>query len=130
MVKLTMDTAPIDSSSGVPSDKSPAAKGSTPKAPLRRRVRRFFFRVWIPIVGLFTAYLFYSYRATGFDPRVLNSDQLVEVTETGDSITFIPGKTTGKVGLIFIPGSMVEPTAYAPLARTIAEGGFRVIIIK
>jgi hypothetical protein len=112
------------------SKSSTAPDSPKPKPSFRRRFRKFLFRVWLPIVGLFTAYLFYSYRATGFDPRVLASDRQIEVIDDGDSIRFLPASNARDGGLVFLPGSMVEPTAYAPLARRVAEAGYPVHILK
>ena len=50
------------------------------------------------------------------------------VTITQDKwITFTPVEET-ETGLIFYPGGLVEPTAYAPVLREIAENGVLVVI--
>ncbi len=50
------------------------------------------------------------------------------VTITQDKwIVFEPDKKT-ETGLIFYPGGLVEPTAYAPIMRQIADNGVLVII--
>ena len=50
------------------------------------------------------------------------------ITITQDKwIVFEPNKET-ETGLIFYPGGLVEPTAYAPILRQIAEKGVLVII--
>ena len=50
------------------------------------------------------------------------------VTSTQDKwIEFTPGEET-ETGLIFYPGGLVEPTAYAPILRKIAEDGVLVVI--
>lgn len=36
---------------------------------------------------------------------------------------------TSGVGLIFYPGALVEPSAYAPIARSVAKAGFRAAIV-
>jgi hypothetical protein len=52
-----------------------------------------------------------------------------KVTITQDKwIVFEPNKDT-ETGLIFYPGGLVEPTAYAPVLHQIAENGVLVIII-
>ncbi|HEX6060034.1 MAG TPA: alpha/beta family hydrolase, partial [Gemmatimonadaceae bacterium] len=40
------------------------------------------------------------------------------------------GARDGRVGLLFFPGALVDPVAYAPLARTVAEAGFDVVILE
>jgi hypothetical protein len=52
-----------------------------------------------------------------------------KVTVTQDKwITFTPLEK-GETGLIFYPGGLVEPTAYAPVLQKIAEEGVLVIIV-
>ena len=51
------------------------------------------------------------------------------VTVTQDKwITFTPVEKV-EIGLIFYPGGLVEPTAYAPILQRIAEEGVLVIIV-
>ena len=51
------------------------------------------------------------------------------VTVTQDKwISFTPYEM-GEIGLIFYPGGLVEPTAYAPILHKIAEEGVLVIIV-
>ena len=56
----------------------------------------------------------------------LDSTDRVTVTQ-GKSIAFTPVDKT-ETGLIFYPGGLVEPTAYAPVLRQIAENGVLVVI--
>jgi len=52
-----------------------------------------------------------------------------KVTVTQDKwITFTPVRM-GETGLVFYPGGLVEPTAYAPILQKIAEEGVLVIIV-
>ncbi len=44
-------------------------------------------------------------------------------------LTFSPLKAAPDTGLIFYPGARVAPQAYAPLAQSIAESGFLVVIV-
>lgn len=95
-----------------------------------RTVRKLFFRTWLALGAGFLFYLHYSYRASGFPLTVLETDARVAVTFTPDAITFVPTRQPDRAALIFIPGAMVEPTAYAPLARSVAERGHTAVIIK
>jgi pimeloyl-ACP methyl ester carboxylesterase len=99
----------------------------------RGRLRKFFIRAWLPIVTAFVIYLFVSYRARGFDAAILRSDQRVTVTDASGLLTLAPVDHTHAAtssSLIFIPGAMVDPTAYAPLAREVALRGHAVTIVK
>ncbi len=72
----------------------------------------------------------YSYQSRGFQKSVLQSDSLITVSENGANISFIPIENKRITGFIFYPGGMVDPKAYAPMARHLAENGFTVYIVK
>ena len=57
----------------------------------------------------------------------LQPDSQVQVT-TGPWITFQPASSNTDTGLIIYPGGRVDPRAYAPIARDIAEQGYLVVI--
>ena len=57
----------------------------------------------------------------------LQSDARVDVSENG-WITFSPSDGSPATGLILYPGGFVDPRAYAPVARLIAEQGYLVAI--
>lgn len=68
-------------------------------------------------------------QARGFDELALEDDAVVQVVVTDALIDFTPVVDTMGVGLIFYPGALVEPKAYSPLARAVAEAGYRATII-
>lgn len=57
----------------------------------------------------------------------LSSDSAVEVT-VGEWLSFQPTDQTSRIGFILYPGGAVDPRAYAPVARQIAEAGYPVFI--
>lgn len=59
----------------------------------------------------------------------LNSDSRVTVT-VADDLLFRPTGGDARVGYIFYPGGRVQPEAYAPMARAIAEAGYLVVIVR
>lgn len=59
----------------------------------------------------------------------LVSDAAVTVTQ-GDQFVFTPTGQTPDTGFIIYPGGLVDPVAYAPIARDLAELGYLVIIDK
>jgi pimeloyl-ACP methyl ester carboxylesterase len=71
-----------------------------------------------------------SLRAQGFDRSILESDSKVTVEETNRLLSFRPNLDTQPAGFIFFPGGLVQPEAYAPMARNIAEQGYNVFIVK
>ena len=58
----------------------------------------------------------------------MQSDAQVQVT-TDPWLSFIPAQDAQNTGLIFYPGGHVDPRSYAPMARTIAEAGYPVVIV-
>ncbi|HEX7587193.1 MAG TPA: alpha/beta hydrolase [Anaerolineae bacterium] len=58
----------------------------------------------------------------------LQSDGQV-VVDAAPWLTFRPRSTEAAIGLIFYPGGLVDPRAYAPMARNIAAQGYLVVIV-
>jgi hypothetical protein len=59
--------------------------------------------------------------------KALESDALVSVS-TDRWIEFRNQSKDSKTGIIFYPGGLVEPEAYAPVLRTLAEEGYFIVI--
>ena len=94
------------------------------------RFRKIIRIVW-PTAGLlFMLWLWLSFQAQNLPEGVMASDTAVTVIESPTHLTFQPTNDQQTTGLLFYPGAMVEPTAYAPLARTLAEAGYLTIIVK
>jgi hypothetical protein len=117
---------PGGGATSIPTDENAAAAAASPAARPSRRKRfgKLALRIWLAVVAGFVLYFYLSYRATGFDAAaVLRSDARVSVTDADGLITFAPvgsgggGGNAPRASLVFIPGAMVEPTAYAPLAN-------------
>jgi len=94
------------------------------------QIRKIIRTLWIIFGILFLVWMANSYRAQGFDKDILESDSLVTIEETGGFLSFRPNASLQPAGLIFLPGGMVQPEAYAPMARRIAEQGHAVFIVK
>src|SRR3990170_1004030 len=58
----------------------------------------------------------------------LISDESVEV-QSEPWLIFQPTRGTPDTGLILYPGGRVDPRAYAPEARIIAESGYLVVVV-
>jgi hypothetical protein len=86
--------------------------------------------LWVTFGILSILWMANSFRAQGFDKSILESDELVSIEETASLIHFQPTKDEQSTGLIFFPGGMVQPEAYAPLSREIAGQGYNVFIVK
>lgn len=92
-----------------------------------------FFKVikiiWVCTGILFTTWLFYSIQAKGVSPAYLQSSDLIDFEDNVDFYAFTPTTTYDKV-FIFYPGALVQPKAYIPLCRKIAEKNIKVYLIK
>lgn len=75
----------------------------------------------------FAVWALTPYRADEAAREAMVSDALVAVSERPEGIVFEPvgGASTG---LVLYPGGRVEAAAYAPLARSVAESGYLVVI--
>jgi dienelactone hydrolase len=83
-----------------------------------------------PILGL-AAFVIWAGTGPGPMPEALaalESDAQVDV-ETEPWLVFRPANQDPSVGLILYPGGRVDPRAYAPTARAIAEEGYLVVIV-
>src|SRR3954453_15826301 len=81
------------------------------------------------IAIVFTFWLFYSYQSHGVDERLLQNSSGINVDITNDFYLFTPTKEFKNI-FIFYPGAMVDPKAYVPLCRKIAENHIKVHLIK
>lgn len=77
-----------------------------------------------------TAWLLYNMQARGLESTVLESNNRVLVQNLSEAIIFTPEIDTMESALIFYPGALVDPKAYAPMAKSISEAGFKTIVIK
>lgn len=96
---------------------------------MRLRPLRVLRTVWI-IAGLsFTLWLYAGFQALSVPDVDRGSGPAVVITETDQRITFQPQANSHRSGLIFLPGAMVDPAAYAPLLRKVARAGYPAYLI-
>jgi dienelactone hydrolase len=96
------------------------------------RVRKFIL-LGLMILVLLGLAAFTVWANTTNEPMVeaqaaMLSDSQV-IVEAGDWLVFRPAQSTPKSGLIFYPGGRVDPRAYAPVARSIAQEGYLAVIV-
>lgn len=60
----------------------------------------------------------------------LESDALVTVVEEDDWIRFDPATVAFREGVVFYPGALVEPEAYAPPLRLLAEQRVTTVLVR
>jgi len=90
-------------------------------------------RVWA-IVGGAAGVLFFTwsgiaYRATAEAHAALEGDTRVGVSRETDYWTF-QSATPSNIGLLLFPGALVDPAAYAPVARAVASEGYTTLLVE
>ena len=94
-------------------------------ARLWRIVRRVWITLGLTVTAVFTVWSVIAYRASDAARDAMRSDLRVTVREVPLARRFAPATgARGDVGLLFVAGSLVDPGAYAPIARATAEAGF------
>lgn len=93
-------------------------------------MRKWIRRIWISCGLAFLAFMAWNITAHGVDPGVLRSSATVRVAETRALTQFLPVQAAPGAGLIFLPGGMIDPDAYAPLLRAVAESGHPAVLVK
>jgi pimeloyl-ACP methyl ester carboxylesterase len=72
-----------------------------------------------------------AFRASAEAWQALDTDGAVQVAYGDGAWQFLPRRRPSRpAGLVFFPGGLVEPAAYAPLARAAAEGGFPAVLVE
>ena len=93
---------------------------------IRTRIRVVLFFFW----GIALAWLLTSMKARDVAPELGVSSPTVTVVNTKQGIQFIPQGLRDSTGLVFLAGALVDPNAYIPLARSVADAGHPAIVVK
>jgi pimeloyl-ACP methyl ester carboxylesterase len=95
-------------------------------------IRRIWITAGIAVTLVFVSWSLLAYRANAEAHLATISDSLVVNVRHEGVWKFSSSRAVQmpKVGLLFFPGSLVDPTAYAPLARAVAAAGFPVTIVE
>lgn len=96
---------------------------------MKKQKIKIFGLIWATAGLCFLIWIGNSYQTKGVDTTIFQNNSTVQVKNTNDFISFTPKKGYQKV-FIFYPGTLVEPEAYTPLCRKIANNGYKSIIIK
>lgn len=91
-------------------------------------------RKWWAIIGGcaglgFTLWSLWAFRAHG-PKQLFESDERVQVVIRDQGIYLLPSRREVQAGLLFFPGGLVDPRAYIPLVRRIADRGVSCAIVK
>jgi hypothetical protein len=92
-------------------------------------VRRLWIRTGVIGTVIFITWSLLAYRAPGIAREALASDSRVTVSHADHVWSFTP-PNPAPAGLIFFPGALVDPVAYAPLVHAIAGAGYTSLLIE
>lgn len=95
----------------------------------KQTIKRTLKTIWFSAVIVFMFWQFYSFQSKGVDESLLQNSETIEVEENSDFYLFELVNGCKEV-LIFFPGAMVDPKAYVPLCRKIADNNVKVYLIK
>ncbi len=88
-------------------------------------------RIWISAGTLFMVWMIWNMQAHGVDSDLLESSSGVTVASRDDMTIFMPTTADASApALVFLPGGGVDPDAYVPLVRRIAESGVPLALVR
>jgi pimeloyl-ACP methyl ester carboxylesterase len=94
---------------------------------MTRRVRT----VWVSAGLLFMVWVVWNLQASGVPAAASESTPAITVTDRGGAMTFVPvAASPDQPAVVFIAGGMVDPDAYVPFVRGIAEEGWPVAPVR
>ena len=96
---------------------------------LRQTIHKIWIRVGALVGAIFIVWSLWAYRPTSEARSALESGPGVTVTLHDGYWAFRPSSPSA-VGLVFFPGALVDPVAYAPLVRAAAERGHVALLIQ
>ena len=96
-----------------------------------RDVRRWIRRVWIAAGLGATAWIVWNAQAHGVPASALASSASVDVRAGREATLFVPTAAgPDRALLVFLPGGAIDPRAYVPLVRAIAEAGYPAALVR
>ena len=98
---------------------------------LWRRVRRAWITLGLSVTVIFVGWSLVAYRASAAARDATRSDATVAVRHDDGIWSFLPSEQRQPTtpAFVFFPGALVDPIAYAPLLRAVAEAGFPAYMI-
>lgn len=101
----------------------------TKRTTIWRRIRVIWVTLGITATVVFAVWSLLAFRASADAREALRGGGGITVTGTEGLIGFVPAGAPRNVGLIFFAGALVDPVAYAPLTRAVAEAGFPAYLV-
>ena len=96
---------------------------------LFQRIHYIWIRGGLALLVLMPLAAYVTFRPWGVAADVLQTHGGVTVTDRDEAIVFMPAAPQSS-GLLLLPGCPVDPVAYTPLARRIAEHGHLAMVVK
>jgi len=93
-------------------------------------VRRVWIAAGLTAAAGFVLWSLVAYRANAEGRAAARPDSTVSVERAEGIWRFQPRTVRESAVLVFFPGGLVDPRAYAPLARSAAQGGHDVLVIE
>jgi pimeloyl-ACP methyl ester carboxylesterase len=91
-------------------------------------MRVWIRRIWATAGISFMGWLVWNAAAHGVDDALLQSSPTVQVERHDDYLVMTPASGPS-ASLVFLPGGGVDPDAYVPIVRRLAEDGIRTAIV-
>lgn len=101
------------------------------KRTLWQRIRTIWITTGLSLTAVFVTWCLIAYRANADARAAARNDAAVAVSRT-DGVWAFASRTgeTSTRGLIFYPGALVDPRAYAPLVRAVASAGHSAFLVE
>jgi pimeloyl-ACP methyl ester carboxylesterase len=93
-------------------------------------IRRIWITTGITVTVIFVLWSLIAFRASSEAREAIAGDGAVTVTEGEHHWLFQPRADAANIGVVFFPGGMVDPVAYAPLLRDIAGERYTAVLIE
>ena len=93
-------------------------------------IRRVWITTGISATVVFVTWSLLAYRASGEAGAAMRGNDTVTVTGEEDHWRFQPRAELADTGLLFFPGALVDPRAYAPLLLSVATAGYPAVLVK
>ena len=95
-----------------------------------KSLHRWVRRIWVTGGLLFMSALVWNIQAHGVPAEAYVSDVRVRVETTEYGRAFRPVSAVTGRAFVFIPGGLIDPRAYVPLARAVADAGIPTALVN
>lgn len=95
-----------------------------------RSVRKWWRIIGSGVFVVFTIWSVWAYQPHGVPSSAFRSSSSVKVEDRDEAIYFRASSGQSGMALLFFPGGLVDPRAYVPLVRSIADQGVSGAVVK